>query len=83
MGPTKDGYYNGVVKEYYPSGEHYRNTLWSEGKLMDILMTFSVNGGMLPKGTLVNGTGLVYEYNEQGEKIEEKEYKDGFLVTDD
>jgi len=77
--PFKKNKITGKHKIYH-NGKIYKTQLWENSKLEEVLSCVDKNGKALPKGTLKDGNGEVYEYNEEGKLMNRALIKDGRLA---
>lgn len=75
-------FYNDTLLEGKYSYFHDNGKLWTEriykqGKLLEVLNNFDRLGKKGNPGTLKNGNGRLYLYNEEGRIVESIEYVDG------
>ncbi len=77
-----NGIPEGEFKLYHKNGQLYKTQVWRHyKKLIEIIACFDEKGNVLDKGTLKNGTGIVYEYNAKGELLNSIEYVKGSPVN--
>ena len=60
------GVLNGSFKYYHPGGKLWIDEIYKDGKEWTVLGNYDSNGKSREKGTLKNGNGTVYLYNEDG-----------------
>jgi len=77
--PFKDDKRTGKHSIYH-NGKIYKTQLWENGKLKEVLSCVDKNGKALPKGTLKDGNGEVYEYNEDDKLMNRILIKNGRLA---
>ncbi|MFW5821031.1 MAG: toxin-antitoxin system YwqK family antitoxin, partial [Bacteroidota bacterium] len=70
----KDGYRHGLSKMYYPSGELYRESPYSMGKLEGIRKSYYKDGTLMASSAFRNGyAGLgLKEFNSSGKLLEDQ-----------
>ena len=71
------GYEHGEWKSYFETGEIYQTRLYNLGLVMEIISCFDGKGNELDKGTLEKGTGVVNEYDIDGNLIKQITYYNG------
>lgn len=76
-GTFSDGLYNGEVQEYYTSGQLKQATIYKDGNPWTAVSAFHRNGSALERGTLKDGAGTLYVYNEWCGLTGITEYKNG------
>lgn len=72
----------GIWKWYHKNGKLYTERYYEDGKLMEIKSCFDKNGEKLDCGNLSNGNGylLGHDLNNETDKIEKSEYKEGIYI---
>lgn len=72
----------GLWKWYYKNGNLYTERFYEDGKLMEIKSCFDENKNLLDCGEIKNGNGylLGHDLNNQTDKIEKSEYKNGIFI---
>lgn len=73
----KNGKQDGEQHVFYKNGQLYSNTLWEEGRLLEVKSLFNEQGEALEIGTLKNGNGDLFEYDKAGRKIGIRTFKNG------
>ena len=81
---VRNGKYDGIAKTYYKSGNiemtveyKYTSDNDSYGLLWNVLDYKDISGNPLDKGTIFNGNGALYIYDESGKINSVSRYKDG------
>ena len=72
----KDGELDGSATEWYEDGRLASERIWNNGDLVAVTV-WMPNGDKCANTKFENGTGKVYGYSENGQKISEGTYKDG------
>jgi len=80
VGNYNNGSKDDTFKFYHENGRLWTEMIYSNDKAMEVVATYDSSGHAKNKGTLKNGNGHVYLYDEKGEKKGMEEYKDGKLV---
>lgn len=62
----RNGEFNGERKYFHPSGKLWIHEVYRDGKHWEILGNFDSQGRPREKGTLKNGNGTIYFYNDDG-----------------
>ena len=73
--------YTGWVKQRWANGQIRLLTECKEGKVMTAF-AWRIGGENCPHTSLVNGKGVVVDYNEDGTEKARRTYKDGTVVED-
>lgn len=71
----------GERKSFHENGKTYTTQLYSNGKLMEVIICKDENGNVLNKGTLVNGNGTLNVYYNNGTLNKVYTYKEGIMVV--
>lgn len=71
------GFYHGIVKDYYFNGQLRSTIEYKMGKPWNMIEAYTRYGAPLDRGTLKNGTGIFFEYNEGGSRVGSVELLDG------
>lgn len=72
-----NGLYDGMHKEFYPNGQLRISMEYRLGKPWNFVEAYTRYGAPLDRGTLKDGTGICYEYNEGGTRIASMELVNG------
>lgn len=75
----KNGKQDGKSTFYFPNGNKWSELVYEKGKLINVLYNYDINGMPKDKGSLKDGNGTLYIYNEEGELTEIEHYKKGKL----
>ncbi|AOW20078.1 redoxin domain-containing protein [Urechidicola croceus] len=70
---------NGNRKVWYEEGQLWVVEEHKDGKLINILELYDINGDTLNHGNLVDGNGYIYRYDRDGKKTSKQNYKNGVL----
>lgn len=68
---------HGRVKFYFSDGQIWSEQVYEKGKLMNVLYNYDKSGKRKDPGTLRNGNGVVYVYDEAGNLEKKVKYVDG------
>lgn len=74
-----NGSMNGMFKYYYPGGKLWIEQVFKDDKPWEVRGNYDQSGKPREKGTLKNGNGTVYLYNEDGTVREIETYINGVL----
>lgn len=81
---VRNGKYDGIAKTYYKSGNiemtveyKYTSDNDSYGLLWNVLDYKDINGNPLDKGTITDGNGALYIYDDKGKLNSVSKYQDG------
>ena len=77
IGNFVNGELDGEWKLYYDNGQLSKLMAWKKGKLIDIYSCFDKKGKAIDKGTLVNGNGTVFTYDDKGKLTFTRNYING------
>lgn len=69
--------YNGEYVFYYPNGKVWSKRIYKDGLPYNVISNFDPNGIPQEKGTLKNGEGTLYVWNEKGTIAELLIFKNG------
>lgn len=72
--------YSGSSKEYHKNGSLWTERVYVNGLLWNVLSNYDKDGNLVDKGTLLDGTGTVNLYDEDGKLILIQTYKEGALI---
>lgn len=72
-----DGKLNGKYEYFYSNGQLWTSRIYADGKLMSVNSNFSRDGFPQATGTITAGTGVVFEYDEQGNLLRTVFYENG------
>lgn len=73
----KNGLLDGMYTQYHSNGQLWTERNYRVGKLWNILSNFDAEGKPKAIGSLKNGNGTVYLYNERGKLEQTLQYKNG------
>ncbi|MEZ4933787.1 MAG: hypothetical protein R2788_16900 [Saprospiraceae bacterium] len=79
----KSGKEDGSYKYYYPNGQLWIEKIYDNGRLMEVIGSFSNKGEKMEKGTLTNGYGSVFYYTEKGEIYTTQFFENGVRVREE
>lgn len=79
IGFYRNGKQDGKSTFYFQNGNKWSELVYEKGKLINVLYNYDINGMSKEKGSLKDGNGTLYIYNEEGELIEIEHYKKGKL----
>jgi len=88
-GKVQESYYNvadsidGVYRYFYPSGQVWTETIYKNGRMMNITGTYDKNGKERDKGTLKDGNGYVNYYTEDGKIYAVVTFKEGIKIKEE
>jgi antitoxin component YwqK of YwqJK toxin-antitoxin module len=74
-----DGKKEGFEIFYHKNGNTWTKREYSNGRLLNILSLLDENGDSIDFGSLKDGEGKLFVYDESGNKTGEKYYKNGYL----
>jgi YD repeat-containing protein len=75
-----DGVLHGTYAAYYPNGQLRQELMYWEGKPWDAVSAFDPDGHPLPAGTLKEGNGTRYIYDDAGQLTRIETYRKGKRV---
>jgi antitoxin component YwqK of YwqJK toxin-antitoxin module len=70
----------GMMREYHSNGKIWTEWMFVGKKLMEVNYSRNRNGDFVDKGSLSDGNGTVYIYNEEGKLIRVLFFKNGKMV---
>ena len=70
---------DGLSTAWYKNGQKKAEENCKDAKLVSI-MVWKPNGKKCPETNVIAGNGVVIEYDENGQKVSEIEYKDGIKI---
>ena len=69
--------YNGEYSFYYPNGKIWSKRIYKNGLPWTVISNFDPSGNSQEKGTLKDGEGTLYVWNEKGTMAEVLTFKNG------
>ena len=76
----KDRKKHGPYTKWYENGQKKEETTYKDSKLVTSII-WKPNGEKCPDTNVVNGTGIVFWYHENGQKMHELSFKRGFCIS--
>jgi Uncharacterized protein conserved in bacteria len=73
--------YSGILKCEYKNGKLWSERMINNGKPWTVLNNFDKNGNSMEKGSLKNGNGSLFIYNEEGKLEFIENYLNGILIN--
>ncbi|MBU0487675.1 MAG: tetratricopeptide repeat protein [Bacteroidetes bacterium] len=74
------GLMDGSYMYYFENGQLWTERTYKAGKLWDVVANFDSKGNFKEKGTLKDGTGVLFTYDENGNLSGKLEYKNGIRI---
>ena len=78
-----DGNEDGKTVYYFDNGQVWSERMYVRGKLWNVLSSFDKKGSPLDKGTIKDGNGTFYIYDENGRLSETEYYREGKVMKTD
>ena len=79
----RDNKQDGKTTYYFDNGKIWSEIIYKYGKPWEVLTNYDVNGKLREKGTLKDGNGSLYVYDELGNLTDIEYYKNGILTKTD
>jgi antitoxin component YwqK of YwqJK toxin-antitoxin module len=76
--PYEDDFENGHGKVYHRNGRQWTEWVYEKGRMIEVAFTQSKEGRPLEVGTIQDGLGWVFIYNDNGLLVEKDFYRDGY-----
>lgn len=75
--------YTGILRWYHINGKLWSERNYKDGRPWSVLNNFDKDGNQVENGTLKDGKGSIYIYDENGKLVQIENYEDGVLVRMD
>jgi len=75
----KNGKEDGKTIYYFDNGQIWSERIYNDGKPWEVLTNFDINGNVMEKGTLKDGNGTLFIYDENGKLTDIEYYEKGKL----